>query len=221
MVLKKYMTFCIQAKLQVLPPTEGTFTLFVMDLAQQQLSYGTTQVCLSAVHYYHITNHKESIFATQVRQRMCQVLKGICWSHAFAQTTKTWQPITFLIMQCLHSVIISQSSNYFDVMVWASYCMAYFDLLRVSEFTTQSPNQSNSTTSFLILDVAFDSHITLQLVRITLWQSKTDQFKQGTHLYLEKTGDQVCPVMALIQYLARWGDKPGPLFILLDNKSSE
>lgn len=104
-------------------------------------------------------------------------------------------------------------------MIWAACCTAYFGLLRVSEFTTPSPNHASSIPALLISDIALDSHTTPQLVRITLQQSKTDQFRQGTHIYLGKTGHQVCPVMALIQYLARRGDKPGPLFILPDNKS--
>ena len=48
---------------------------------------------------------------------------------------------------------------------------------------------------------------------------KTDQFRQGTHVYLGNTNHQVCPVTAQTQYLTRRGSKPGPLFILPSSKS--
>lgn len=98
-------------------------------------------------------------------------------------------------MQHLHSVIISQLSTYFDAMVLAACSIDYFGLLRNSEFTTPSPIHSNPTTTLSISDVAFDGHIIPWLIRVMLQQSKTDQFKQGTHVYLEKTGHQVCPVI--------------------------
>ena len=102
-------------------------------------------------------------------------------------------------------------------MIWAACCTAYFGLLRVSEFTASSPNYSNSSTDLLLSDVAIDSHVVPQIIRITLNQSKTDQYRKSTHIYLGRTSYQVCPAKALIRYLDRRGGRPGTLFILPNN----
>ena len=103
-------------------------------------------------------------------------------------------------------------------MIWAACCTAYFGLLRVSEFTASSPNYSNSSTDLLLSDVAIDSHVVPQIIRITLNQSKTDQYRKSTHIYLGRTSYQVCPAKALIRYLDRRGGRPGPHFILPTNQ---
>ena len=217
--LKKYSTFCSQTKLQPVPATEDTLILFVTHLAQQNLSYGTIQVYLSAVRYYHIANQEYSISTTSTTPRMTQVLKGIRKSQALVQTRRDRQPITFPIMQRLQSVFVKYPSTYFNTMIWAACCLAYFGLLRVSEFTTQSPDYINHSRDLLLADVALDSHTSPQMVRLTIKQSKTDQFRQGTYVYLGKTDHRVCPVMVLVQYLAKRGGKPGPLFMLPNNKA--
>ena len=139
--------------------------------------------------------------------------------QSLTQSPKERHPITFPIMERLHSVLTKHSGNYYNLMIWAACCTAYFGLLRVSEFTTSSPNHFNASTDLLLSDIALDSHAEPQVIRITLKQSKTDQYRKGTHVYLGKTSHQVCPVKALTQYLTRRGSKPGPLFILPTNQS--
>ena len=38
-----------------------------------------------------------------------------------------------------------------------------------------------------------------------------DQEKKGVTVVIDKTGDDICPVSALLSYLALRGNKPGPL----------
>ena len=42
-------------------------------------------------------------------------------------------------------------------MIWAACCLACFGLLRVSEFTTPSPDRFDPTTALLLSDVALDN----------------------------------------------------------------
>ena len=104
-------------------------------------------------------------------------------------------------------------------MIWDACCLAYFGLLRVSEFTTSLPNHFDPSTDLLLSDVALDNRASLSLAQITLKQSKGDQFRKGAQIYLRRTSHAVCPVHALVQYLARQGGTPGPLFLFSDNKS--
>lgn len=48
--------------------------------------------------------------------------------------------------------------------------------------------------------------------------SKTDHVRQGVKVVIGKTGDDLCPVTALLQYLALRGNQQGPLFIRADGK---
>ena len=65
-------------------------------------------------------------------------------------------------------------------------------------------------------DVAVDSHSSPSLVKIHLKTSKADQEQKGADVYVGKTGDILCPVSALLAYLAVRGALPGPLFQLQD-----
>ena len=49
---------------------------------------------------------------------------------------------------------------------------------------------------------------------IHIKQSKTDSFRQGTHIYLGRTYQQICPIKAIVSYLAVRSSNPGPVFTL-------
>ena len=104
-------------------------------------------------------------------------------------------------------------------MIWAACCLAYFGFLRVSEFTTSSPDHFDSSTDLQLSDVALDNRTSPTTIQITLKQSKNDQFRTGTTICLGKSTYTVCPVDALVQYLAVRGGTPGPLFLLPNNQS--
>lgn len=65
-------------------------------------------------------------------------------------------------------------------------------------------------------DIAVDSKSNPITVQVTIKQSKTDPFRQGVQLYLGKTGSDICPVYAILPYLAVRGARLGPLFMFAD-----
>ena len=54
-------------------------------------------------------------------------------------------------------------------------------------------------------------------MRLHIKQSKTDPFRNVADIYLGRTHHNVCPVEAILPYLAITGKQPGPLFVLADN----
>ena len=60
-----------------------------------------------------------------------------------------------------------------------------------------------------------DSRSRTQVVRK---QSKTDPFRRGIDLFMGRTGNDLCPVAALLAYLADRGAKKGPLFMFEDGR---
>ena len=193
-----------------MPVCEDTLMLFVTYLAQQHLSYTTIQLYLSAVRYSGIITAKSTTLRTP---RLNYVLKGIHKECAVNHQPRERQPITFPIMERLHMVLLQHSGNYNNIMIWAACCLAYFGLLRVSEFTTLSPDRFDPTTDLLLLDVAVDNHNSPTTVQITLKKAKNDQFRKGHTIYMGKTTHTVCPVDALVQHLVIQGGTPGPLFL--------
>ena len=61
-------------------------------------------------------------------------------------------------------------------------------------------------------DVAIDSKESPSIMEIRLKASKTDPYKKGVNIYVGCTGNALCPISAMLVYLALRGDKVGPLF---------
>ena len=51
------------------------------------------------------------------------------------------------------------------------------------------------------------------MVRFHLKQSKTDQMGQGAHIILGRTGSYLCPVAAVLGFIASRGSQPGHFFL--------
>ena len=59
----------------------------------------------------------------------------------------------------------------------------------------------------------------MSLIRIHLKESKADPYKKGVDIVIGRTDTDICPVGALLAYLAQRGVAPGPLFVF-ENGSS-
>ncbi len=66
-------------------------------------------------------------------------------------------------------------------------------------------------------DVAVDNHTAPSTVQMHLKQSKCDQFGKGADVILGKTDSAICPVRAILAYIALRDDRPGPFFLLGDS----
>ena len=61
-------------------------------------------------------------------------------------------------------------------------------------------------------DLAVDNASVPQAISIKIKSSKTDQCRRGYKVVLGRTDNCLCPVSALLSYLAILGNSPGPLF---------
>ena len=94
-------------------------------------------------------------------------------------------------------------------MLWAECCLGYFGFMRSGEFTSARTAEP----AVCLSDVAIDSLHTPSLLRVRLHRAKTDPFGQGVEIFMSKTGTTVCPVVAVLSYLAVRRGSDGPLFI--------
>ena len=215
--LKQYIHFCSQASLPAIPASEHTLLLFVTHLATQNLSYSTIKVYMSAVRSAHVTTGNHTDFDSQLTPRLDRLLKGIRKEVSKIGSPKQRLPITMEIMTGIKSVLNKRPKTHYKTMMWAACCTAFFGLLRSGEFTVPSLHQYDPTTHLSLSDVSLDDRHVPQIVRLHIKQSKTDIYRNGTYIYLGRTDHNICPVQAIVSYLAIRGKHPGPLFMLPDS----
>jgi len=103
-------------------------------------------------------------------------------------------------------------------MLWAACCLGFFGFLRAGEFTIQKAQDFDPSLSLCPHDVSVDSHANPSMVRIHLKRSKTDPFRHGVDIFVGRTDSDLCPVAAVLAYIAVRPPLPGPLFIFADGQ---
>ena len=119
-------------------------------------------------------------------------------------------PITVDILQRLLQFWVLSPARYEAVMLWAACTLGFFGFLHSGEFTVvPDGNQALLSPS----DIQVDSCQDPTYVAITLRGSKTDPFSVECTLFIGRTNSSICPVIALLAYLAIRPPSPGQLFI--------
>ena len=80
--------------------------------------------------------------------------------------------------------------------------MAFFGFLRCNEFTVPVQTGYDPAVHLSYSDVAVDNRDYPTMVVISVKQSKTDPLRSGVQITLGATEDDICPVKALMPYLA-------------------
>ena len=215
---RRYLSFCAAARRQAVPTTETSLMLFATHLATSGLAYTSIKVYLAAVRHLHVTKGKHSQFTAQLTPRLQQVLKGIKKAQAVSRQPAIRRPITPTILKGIRATLLSQPRCFSNIMTWAACCLAFFGFLRSSEFTVPSQYEYDGSVHLSVQDITIDSRSAPRMIRVRIKQSKTDSFRQGVDIYLGRTDTDICPVKAILPYLAIRGNRPGPLFIQEDGK---
>ena len=124
-------------------------------------------------------------------------------------------PITPEVLAQIHTLWSKHPLSFDKVMLWAAFCLGFFGFMRSGEFTSSS-SQRPGDSPLSVSDITIDSRENPQVLAVLLRRSKTDQFGTGSYIYLGRTGTTLCPVSAVLAYLAVRPSIPGPLFIFRD-----
>ena len=110
------------------------------------------------------------------------------------------------------------TSNLLDAkMLWAACCLGFFAFLRAGEFTyNPSLDQAGTGPPLRVSDISVDNRMSPTWMAVHLRRSKTDQFGHGITLVVGRSFQTVCPVVAMLSYLAARPPTGGPLFIFAD-----
>jgi hypothetical protein len=203
-----YIKFCQFHNLNPLPLVEPILENFCVYLSSK-VGYKSIKVYLCGVQHY------SKMFC--YRERICDmvrleyVLLGIRRSQGTAHLRPTRPPVTFHLLQIICRYI-SHTENQHDYhMLTSATLLAFFGLLRVSEYTCPSTSMFDPSVHLSPQDIAF--HSERQMASVFIKSSKTDPFRQGVIVRLAVLNHPLCPVKALFRYIAIRGTEQGPLFI--------
>ena len=181
--------------------------MFVAHLGAESLSYQTLKSYLSAIRHFNIMAGQGDPFGPGAFPILQYVLRGV------RRNPKPAKPRLPITPEILHHIRAQWSPHARETdykMLWAACCVGFFGFMRAGEFTTR-PGEPPSLTP---QDVAVDDREHPTLVRIHL--RGTDPFRHGVDIYLGRTDKDLCPVGALLAFLAVHPCNHGPLFIYAD-----
>lgn len=127
-------------------------------------------------------------------------------------------PITPAILRQIQGLWSTRASEPDTIMLWAAAVLCFFGFFRAGELTTPSQKAFDEAKHLSWGDIAVDSTQAPTLLKVKPKQSKTDQLRLGVDVFVGKTGCVLCPVSAVLSYMAKRGDQPGPFFKFGDNK---
>lgn len=145
--------------------------------------------------------------------RLEQVLRGVKSVQAKRNIKeKPRLPISLDILRKLRTVWLNEHSNN-SRMLWAAASMCFFGFLRSGELTVPSISGYDAGAHLSVNDVTVDSLDSPQVLKVKIKASKTDPFRVGVDIYIGRSQCSLCPVTAVLTYMAIRGSAPGPLFM--------
>ena len=105
-----------------------------------------------------------------------------------------------------------------DTSTWLTFFVARPTLTRAGEITAPERGSFDQRAHLTFKDVMVDNADKPRMITVTIKASKTDQFREGVDIHLGWTGQKLCPVAAVLAYLVRRKEGPGPLFRFEDGR---
>lgn len=212
---KRYFQFYTNHKFTPLPAHEHSICCFVASLAREGLTCTTIKCYLSGVRHLHVENGwGDPKFCSMARLEL--VLRGV--KRVQSTRVKPRLPITPKLLRELRGVWLGQTNNWDGRMLWAAAALCFFGFLRSGEITVPSDTAFSDASHLTFKDVAVDKLMTPTMLKIHLKASKTDPFRMGVDVIVGSTGDPLCPVTAVLEFLRARGAKGGPLFRFQDGR---
>ena len=146
------------------------------------------------------------------------VVKGLKRTY-HPTSCRTRLPITPELLGQLRSVWATWPERRDASMLWAAACMCFFGFLRAGEVVIPSDSSFDPSVHLAQGDVRVDSVVCPRYLEVSIKASKTDPFRRGVCIYLGVTYADLCPVAAILDYMVRRGQSPGPFFSFANGNS--
>ena len=209
--IKAYLQFCAATSTSPFPITEKGILRFIAS-AQRRLSYKSLKVYLAGVQFKSICMG----FRTQIHSfsRVYYVLRGLRRLQGQKFTRPPRSPITLDHISQLRRYAKLHFSHPDDKMLTAAFLLAFFALLRASEYTSSESRHYDPDVTLRFDNICFDGEG--RFVRVRIEKSKTDPFRLGCDLKVWATGEKLCAVKALKKFVKSHPFRQGPLFTFRD-----
>ena len=192
------------------PVTDKDLEDYVVAVANR-LAFRTIKTYLAGIKFILTISGQDVTLLFQ--RRLHYILRGVRRSQGLRFRRPRRIPLTLSHLRHLVNLAHSQLPQADTLCFTAATLLAFFGLLRVSEFTTPSPTFFDANLHLGRADISFSPSRTLAFVRIKA--SKTDPFREGCVIRLAATRiPGMCPVRALLQYTSGFPTLRGPLFVL-------
>ena len=209
--LSRFLHFCDRWGFLPFPLSQPTLCRFVAHLFSEHLSSGSVRLYLSALQFYQVKLCGVDPLLPSTTQ-----LHYTLWGLSRLQpacSRPSHLPITMEVLETLFQSWSAGIPTYEHVMLWAACSLGFFAFLRAGEFTVVpgSPQVVLSSS-----DIRVDCQHNPTYLSVSLRGSKTDPFGEGCTLYIGRTNSRICPVTAILAYLAIRSSASGPLFLHAD-----
>ena len=197
-----------------LPVTELLLCQFAAFLGNAGLTPQTAKIYLAAVRNLQLSLGLPDPCDTSSLPRLKLLLAGIRRVRARDPThsTRVRLPITLAALAAMKQQWEQCTVTHDTLMMWAAATMCFFGFFRSGEITVPSIAAFDPTVHLAWGDVAFNNPTHPSAIRIRLKRSKCDQFGAGVDVHIGQTGSPLCPVRAVLAYIASRQDAPGPFF---------
>ena len=209
-VVKDYLLFCFHCGSTPWPVSEPNLIRFCSYLSRR-VTADTIKNYLCAIRYFSILKGFDCSFRHM--DRLYYVIRGIKRFQGVKANRPLRSPITTHHLILIHSKLQQLGFSPFErCMFWSASTLAFFGLLRVSEYTCSTIHNFNQSSDTSVNDISLNQNFLI----LTIKASKTDPFRRGCSIRIGVTNDLFCPVTAMRFYLYKRSLFPGPLFILQD-----
>ena len=214
---KRYLEFCGKHRFVPLPLNEHQICQFVSWLGDQGLASSTLRSYLSALRNLQIANDMPDPGISNM-MKLEQVLRGIKKRRAVTCPKNERLPITPELLGKLRQVWEQDNRNYDNIMLWAVSSVCFFGFFHSGELTVPLENAFDPQVHLTFSDIEIDNPATPTIMKIHLKASKTDPCRKGVDVFVGRTCDRLCPISAMMAYLAVRGNAGGFLFKFKDGK---
>ncbi len=216
--LNRFLRFCCDHGATPFPVSENLLCYFVAFLAQQGLAPNTIKTYLAGIrHAQIIRGHPEPRQDSKLpRLRLVQTGVKKVRAERGLPMARPRLPITPALLRCIRGVWDPLALDPDVVMLWAAAITCYFGFFRAGEITIPSASSYDPAIHLSWGDVAINSIQAPARVRVHLKRSKCDQLREGVDVFLGRTANELCPVTAVLTYMAQRGGQAGAFFRFRD-----
>ena len=203
--LTQYLHFCIQVGVHPYPLQERVVELFSTSLARR-VGYKTIKAYLYGIQFHgNIRGHHHKITDMP---RLGYLLRGIRRTQGSRHSRSRRRPITLTHINTVYEHVDRIHHKEDASMLKAAITVAYFGMLRVSEYTSTNAHTYDAERNLMRQDIYAMQH----MVMVHIKSSKTEPFRVGVSIRIAATSHTICPVRWVRVYLQSWKESYGPLF---------